>query len=82
MAVPITVYRREHCSLCEEALATIESVAEETGVAVDIEEVDVDADEALREKYGDHVPVVAVDGVEQFRIRVDPTVLVGLLREA
>lgn len=82
MPVPITVYRREQCSLCEEAIETIESVADEADVAVDIDEVDVDSDPQLREQYGTQVPVVVVDGTEQFQIRVDPTVLVGLLREA
>lgn len=80
--VPITVYRRERCELCEKAVETIESVAGDAGVSVAIEEVDVDGDPELRERYGERVPVVAVDGAERFQFRVDPTVLVSVLRDA
>jgi glutaredoxin len=80
--VPVTVYRREQCELCEEAIEVVESTAADAGVPVDIDEVDVDADPDRRERYGERVPVVAVDGTERFQIRVDPTLLVGYLREA
>lgn len=81
-SVPVTVYRRQQCDLCEQAIDTIESIAAETGVAVDIETVDVDSDPDLAERYGEHVPVVFVDGTKQFAVRVDPTVLVSVLRDA
>jgi prepilin-type processing-associated H-X9-DG protein len=76
------VYRRERCELCEQAVETVESVAADAGVAVDVDEVDVDDDPDLRERHGERVPVVFVDGAKQFEIRVDPTVLVGVLRDA
>lgn len=80
--VPITVYRRQPCELCEEALATIESVADAAEIPVAIETVDVDGDPDLQERYGDSVPVVFVDGDKQFELSVDETVLVGVLRDA
>lgn len=80
--VPVTVYRRERCELCEQAIDTIESVAADAGVAVEIDEVDVDDDPSLRERHGERVPVVFVDGAKQFEIRVDPTVLISVLRAA
>ena len=80
--VPVTIYRRHPCELCEDALETIESVAEAADVEVAIEQIDVDSDADLRERYGDSVPVVFVDGEKQFSIRVDPTILVGVLRDA
>ncbi|QSG15519.1 glutaredoxin family protein [Halapricum desulfuricans] len=80
--VPITVYRRHPCELCTEAIETIESVADSAEVPVDIETVDVDSDPDLREKYGDRVPVVLVDGDTQFEVFVDESVLVGALRDA
>jgi glutaredoxin len=80
--VPITVYRRHPCELCEEALETIESVADAAEIPVMIETVDVDGDPDLRERYGDSVPVVFVDGNKQFELSVDETVLVGVLRDA
>ncbi|MCU4718222.1 glutaredoxin family protein [Halapricum hydrolyticum] len=80
--VPITVYRRQPCELCEEAIETIESVASAAEITVEIETVDVDGDPDLRERYGDRVPVVAVDGLERFELFVDETELAGALRDA
>ena len=42
-------------------------------------EVDIDSAPALREKYGDYVPVVEVDGVQQGFWRVDGARLARLL---
>jgi len=67
----VTVYTREDCQLCEEAVETIERVADEEGVAVDIDLVDVDRDPALREQYGDRVPYVLLDGSPAFKYRID-----------
>ncbi len=67
----VTVYTRENCHLCEEAIDTIERVAEEEGVAVDLELVDVDTDSELREEYGERVPYVLLDGSPAFKYRVD-----------
>lgn len=80
--VTVTVYRRDHCALCEEAIETITAVAGDADIDIAIEQIDVDSDPTLRERYGDRVPVVAVDGTEQCSIRVDPTILVSALRDA
>ena len=70
--VPITVYTREDCHLCDEAVETLTRIADSEGVPVDVEEVDVDEDPDLREEYGDRVPYVLVDGTPKFKYRVDP----------
>jgi hypothetical protein len=67
----ITVMSKPDCHLCEEALAVIQRVVG-SHVAVLIEEVDITQDLDLLEKYHDVIPVVLIDGVEQFRLRVDP----------
>lgn len=67
----VTVYTREECHLCEEAIATIRTVAGSMQQSVDIAEVDVDDDESLREQYGERVPYVLVDGRPAFKYRVD-----------
>ncbi|WP_262179777.1 glutaredoxin family protein [Haloarcula laminariae] len=69
--VSVTVYTRENCHLCEQAVDTVERVAAEEGVAVDMELVDVDTDERLREEYGERVPYVLLDGSPAFKYRVD-----------
>ncbi|PSP84580.1 thioredoxin family protein [Halobacteriales archaeon QS_6_64_34] len=70
-AVSVTVYTRESCHLCSEAIDTVERVAEEEGVAVDMDIVDVDTDEELREEYGERVPYILLDGSPTFKYRVD-----------
>jgi len=69
--VSVTVYTRENCHLCTEAIDTIERVADEEGVAVDMDLVDVDTDEQLRAEYGERVPYVLLDGSPAFKYRVD-----------
>ncbi|MBV0924373.1 glutaredoxin family protein [Halomicroarcula limicola] len=67
----VTVYTREDCHLCEEAIDTIERVADEEGVALSLSLVDVDGDPELREEYGERVPYVLLDGTPAFKYRVD-----------
>jgi thiol-disulfide isomerase/thioredoxin len=75
----VLVYTRDDCHLCAEALAVIERVADETGVEVDVETVNVDSDPDLRATYGDRVPYVFVDGEPKFKYRVDPAELRALM---
>jgi glutaredoxin len=70
-AVPITIYSREVCHLCDVAEATIRDVAADEGVTIDLSLVDVDADDDLREKYGERVPYVYIDGRPAFKFEVD-----------
>ena len=76
-AATVTVYSREECHLCEEALDTVRRVAGDVARPVDVERVDVDDDPDLREEYGERVPYVLVDGRPAFKYRVD----VAQLRE-
>lgn len=69
--VPVTIYTREGCSLCVVARETVERVADDLGVAVDIEMVDVDTDPELADEYGERVPYVLVDGHPSFKYEVD-----------
>jgi len=70
--VSVTVFSRAECHLCDEAVETLEAVADDEGIAVEIDERDVDADPELRERYGDRVPYVLIDGRPAFKFRVDP----------
>jgi len=63
MASRVVLLTRSQCHLCEDARAVVSRVCGDVGVA--FEEVDVDADPALREAHGDFVPVVLVDGVRR-----------------
>ena len=71
--VRITVYSRPGCHLCEEMRNVAVAVAQETGATFD--EVDVDADRAIAALYDLEVPVLCIDGVKAFSIRVTPALL-------
>ncbi len=71
MAARVTLYSRPGCPLCDDARAVIERVCAELGESFD--EVDIDADEALRSRYSDEVPVTLVDGRQHDFWRVDET---------
>jgi glutaredoxin len=69
---PVLLYGRQGCHLCDDARVVVEAVCAEAGVAW--AEVDLDdpaTDPAVREQYGEYVPVVTVRGVQQGFWRVD-----------
>lgn len=68
---------REGCHLCEPARLIVEDVCAQMGVQWT--EVNIDTAPELREKYGDEVPVVTVDGKTVGFWRIDPGVLRGAL---
>ena len=51
---------RPGCHLCEELLAALGAVPAAAGLPVDVR--DVDADPALRARYGHKIPVLLLDG--------------------
>jgi glutaredoxin len=69
----VVLYTRVGCHLCDEARSVL------LGQGVTPECVDVDADAGLRERFGDCVPVVEIDGRVRFRGRVDPVLLRRIL---
>ncbi len=78
--ITVTVYSREECHLCEEAIGTIERVAREVDRRVEIREIDVDADPELAAEYGERVPYVLVEDRPAFKYRVDSEELRRRLR--
>lgn len=76
----VTVYSRENCHLCAEALDTIEDVTANLDRSVEIDAIDVDTDSELADRYGERVPYVLVDGRPAFKYQVDPEELRRRLR--
>jgi glutaredoxin len=74
----VTLYTRAGCHLCETAASVLE--AERAAFPFTLEVVDVDADPELVRRYGVRVPVVAVDGVEEFEYEVPADLLRARLR--
>jgi glutaredoxin len=60
MTVSVTLYTRANCHLCQEAAAALSVLA--TQLPIDVAPVDIDADPALRARFNDAVPVIAVEG--------------------
>lgn len=79
----VLLYVRPGCHLCTQARAVVEEVTTATGASWS--EVDIttgpDADR-LTERYGELVPVVTVDGVQQGYWRLDAARLRRLLGPA
>ena len=65
----VVLYTRDECSLCAAAAAILADLGPALGFTIDAR--DVDADPALRERYGERVPVVALAGVELAVGRID-----------
>lgn len=56
----LTLYRRDNCSLCEEALVMLEWLQEE--YPFELEQIDITCDPKLEEKYLFEIPVVLHEG--------------------
>ncbi len=69
MSARVTFYSRQGCHLCEEARQVVARVCAELGESFD--EVDVDTDADLADRFGDEVPVTFVDGRQHDFWRVD-----------
>ncbi|HXI39363.1 MAG TPA: glutaredoxin family protein [Bryobacteraceae bacterium] len=64
----VTLYTRKGCCLCDDAKRVLESVRART--IFELLEVDIDTDAALRSRYNDEVPVIAINGRKAFKYRV------------
>jgi len=72
----VTLYTRSGCHLCDQAVIDLAA----HGLVP--EQIDIDANESLREQFDSCVPVVEIDGKIRFRGRVDPVLLRRLLTNA
>jgi len=77
----LTLLSRAYCHLCDEMAAALAPLAAAHGAAVTT--LDVDADPALEEAWGELVPVLllgsAADGVELCHYRLDAARVVAAL---
>ena len=73
----VTLYSKPGCHLCENVRTLLDELAPERRFAID--EVDIQRDARLFERYRYHIPVVLIDGVEVARGRIDETRLIAAL---
>jgi glutaredoxin-like protein DUF836 len=69
---------REGCHLCDEMAKVLDAVLPRFGLGY--APVDVDADPALRERFGDVVPVLLRDGAPVAKVQVGERELERIVR--
>ena len=78
MAPNITMYSRRQCGLCDKARTAIQE-GRHRGMEFEFDERFIDGDDDLERRYGLRVPVVLVEGWEEFEFEVDPARLQRIL---
>ena len=73
----LVLYGKPGCHLCDEARAEIERVRGDR--PFELEQVDITLDPVLNRRYGERIPVLALDGQELFELRVDGDALLQRL---
>ena len=73
----VVLYGKAGCCLCDEARTAVDEVRSE--IAFDLEEVDISLDPRLNRRYGERIPVLAVDGEDAIELGVDAPALRELL---
>jgi glutaredoxin len=75
--IPITIYSRPGCHLCDEMKALVKHVG--ASVPLALEEVDISADPELERLYGLEIPVLFVAGKKVAKYRVSDSQLRRIL---
>jgi glutaredoxin len=57
----VVLYGRPDCHLCDEARAGLESLRAD-GLDFDVDEIDIESDDALLRRYLERIPVIELDG--------------------
>lgn len=68
MKAHVIIYTRPGCHLCEEVKR--EMLAAGCADQYTLEEVNIDTDPALKERYGSEIPVVLINNVKAFKYRL------------
>jgi glutaredoxin len=65
--IEVELLTRAGCHLCDEMKRALREAA--SGMAVRVNEIDIDADPELAAEYGHDIPVLFVDGSKAFKHR-------------
>ena len=66
----VIIYTRRGCHLCDEAKQAIQ--AARCPDEYTLNEIDIESDSNLLERYRHDIPVITINGVEAFRHRLTP----------
>ena len=75
----VVLYGRPDCHLCDEARAGLERLRGD-GLAFELEEVDIESDDALFKRFLERIPVIEVDGEVVSELFLDADALRDKLR--
>lgn len=78
--VEVILYTRAGCGLCDQAKGAIRAAESLFRLHIALQEVDIDGDPLLRQRFTNDVPVIYVGGEEAFRHRLDPRDLAERIR--
>lgn len=78
--VTVTLIGKPGCHLCEQALAAITPILEETGAA--FKELSLLDDPRLMAEYSEDIPVILIDGKVHDFLRVNPDRLRAAITKA
>ena len=78
--VRVVIYSKPECHLCDEAKAAIQAAGCDGEYA--LEEINIETDPVLLDRYRVHIPVITIDGVEAFRNQVSSEEFRKALRAA
>ncbi len=73
----VTLYGKPGCHLCEEAQVAV--AAARSRRPLTLEEIDISLDPLLARRYGERIPVVAIDGEDVLELRFGAEELVRRL---
>ena len=71
--ITIEIMTKKDCCLCDEAKEVIEQVIAE--IPAELKMTDIESDPELFERYQDKIPVVLINGEENFFYKVHPVTL-------
>jgi len=66
----VTLYTKPGCHLCEEAKQQMHAAA--CAELYELEEVNIETDPEIFERYKHSIPVIAINGSETFKYRITP----------
>ena len=76
----LVLYSRVDCCLCDEMKTIIRQLAERT--PLEIEEIDIDSSAHLKQKDGEEVPVLFINGRKAFKYRLTAKQLAARLKSS
>ncbi len=71
----VTLYTRPGCCLCDEARDVLDGVSSRHPGTFVLQERNIESSAELHGRYLERIPVVAIDGVEEFELFVDESEL-------